>query len=315
MTSQPVTAAYVVLSHASADRLTQLVTAIRRSSPHSWVLVAHDGRAAPPPRFDDDRVQVWTHGLATDWGSWELVEATVEAFRRARDTVDPDLVVLVSGQCHPAVDLAAWERDLVSAGGWQGQARSIDYRPRWGRAYGVGDDVMTRYAYRWHRAPLLDATLRRKGRLARAVWALAHRTEPLVSVRMVARGRGAHLGMRRVRSPFSPGTSCRLGSQWVAVDRTGLHQVLTELSPGAPLERVYRHTIIPDESALQTVLARHRPPVVARSVSHRLPEDRPQSWQEQLDDIVGSGSPFGRKVEDFVDPAVLDRLDRVSRTA
>jgi hypothetical protein len=315
VTTTPVTAAYVVLSHASADRLTHLVGAIRRSSPHSWVLVAHDARATPAPRFDDPRVQVWTHGLDTDWGSWELVEATLGGFRRARDAVDPDLVVLVSGQCHPAVDLAAWERELAAAGGWQGQVRPIDYRPRWGGADGTGDEVMTRYAYRWRRAPLLDATLRRKGRLARLLWAVAHRTEPLVSLRLVERGHGAHIGMRLRRTPFSADTPCQLGSQWVALDRTGLDQVLTELAPGAPLERVYRHTIIPDESALQTVLARHRPPVVARTVSHRLPEDRPLSWQEQLSDIAGSGSPFGRKVEDFADPAVLDRLDRVSGAA
>ncbi|TQM64000.1 hypothetical protein [Humibacillus xanthopallidus] len=315
MTAPPVTAAYVVLSHASADRLAHLVGAIRRSSPHSFVLVAHDARATPAPRFDDERVQVWTHGLATDWGSWELVEATLGGFRRAREAVDPDLVVLVSGQCHPAVDLAAWERELVAAGGWQGQVRPVTYRPRWGGADGTGDQTMTRYAYRWWRAPLLDATLRRKGRLARLVWAVAHRTEPLVSVRLVERGPGAHVGVRRVRNPFTTGTPCQLGSQWVALDRTGLDQVLTELAPGAPLERVYRHTIIPDESALQTVLARHRAPVSARTVSHRLPEDRVLSWQEQLHDIEASGSPFGRKVEDFADPAVLERLDQLSGAA
>jgi hypothetical protein len=304
-----------VLSHASADRLTHLVGAIRRSSPHSWVLVAHDARVTPAPRFDDERVQVWTHGLATDWGSWELVEATLGGFRRAKDAVDPDLVVLVSGQCHPAVDLAAWERDLVAAGGWQGDVEPVTYRPRWGSAYGRGEDKYTRYAYRWWRAPLLDSSLRRKGRVARLLWAAAHRTEPPVSQRLVELGHGAHLGLRRLRAPFTAELPCHLGSQWVALDRTGLDQVLTELAPGARLERVYRHTIIPDESALQTVLARHRPPAVARPVSHRLPEDRQLTWQEQLRDIETSGSPFGRKVEDFADPAVLDRFDRVSGAA
>ena len=50
-------------------------------------------------------------------------------------------------------------------------------------------------------------------------------------------------------------------------------------------------------------------------MSHRLPEDQPLSWQQQLSDIEASGSPFGRKVEDFADAAVLDRLDLVSGAA
>ncbi|WP_404392298.1 hypothetical protein [Humibacillus xanthopallidus] len=312
MTTTPVTAAYVVLSHASADRLTHLVSAIRRSSPQSWVVVAHDARATPAPRIDDERVLVWTHGLSTDWGSWALVEATLGGFRRARAAADPDLVVLVSGQCHPAVDLEAWERDLVAAGGWQGEVRPVSYRARWGGGDGAGDSVTTRYTYRWWPAPLLDGTLRRKGRLARVLWAAAHRTEPLVSLRLVERGHGAHVGVRRLRSPFTSDTPCQLGSQWVALDRIGLDHVLAELAPGAPLERAYRHTIIPDESALQTVLARHRPAAVTRTVSHRLPEDVPLAWQQQLHDIEQSGAPFGRKVEDFADPAVLERLDLLS---
>lgn len=315
MTRPAVTAAYVVLSHASADRIAHLVGAIRRSSPGSWVLVAHDARVTPPPSFDDERVHVWTHGLATDWGSWELVEATLGGFRRAREAVDPDLVVLVSGQCHPAVDLATWERELVATGGWQGQSRAVAYLPRWGRAHGVGDEKVTRYSYRWWRAPLLDRLLRRKGPLARVLWAIAHRTEPAVSLRNVERGRGAYIGVRRARPPFTDAAPCQIGSQWVALDRTGLDQVLTELAPGAPLERVYRHTIIPDESALQTVLARHRPPAVACTVSHRLPEDRQLSAEEQLRDIEESGAPFGRKVEDFADPSVVERFDRLSGTA
>jgi hypothetical protein len=317
MDRPPVVCAYVVLSHSPAERLHRLVGAIRRSSPDSWILVMHDARRVSVPVIDDPRVEVRAHGLATDWGSWALVEATLDGFRRAREAVDPDLVVLVSGQCHPTRHLAEWERDLVASGGWQGEARAIAYRPRWGRSPGEGQDTTTRYSYRWYRAGLVDPVLRRKGQAARVLWAIAHRTEPLVSLRLVERGAGAHVGLRRLRPPFTPGRPCLLGSQWLAVDRVGLEQVLTELAPGAPLEKVYRRSIIPDESALQTVLGRHRDPVDPRTVSHRvgdrLPDGRPAaSAAEQLAEIEGSGSPFCRKVEDLDGLQVLDHLDRVN---
>ena len=228
----------------------------------------------PAPSFIDERVQVWTHQLATDWGSWELVEASLGGFRRARDAIDPDLVVLVSGQCHPAVDLAAWEREVLASGGWQGQSRSVTYCPRWGGAYGVGDQTMTRYSYRWWPRRCSTPCCGVRGASPVDCGAIAHCTEPLFSLRNVERGRGAYVGLRRARSPFTVDAPCQVGSQWLALDRTGVDQVLTELAPGAALEQVYRHTIIPDESALQTVLARHHPPAIARTVSHRLPEDR-----------------------------------------
>lgn len=305
--------AYVVLSHSAAARIEQLVRAIRRSSPHSWVLVMHDDRRAPAPVFDDPRVEVHTHGLRTDWGSWALVEATLLGLRRARELADPDLAVLVSGQCHPARSLSAWEQELSAAGGWQGEAQPISYRARWGAAPGSGDDTATRYTYRWFRSGLVDQVLRRKGPAARALWAVARRTEPLVSLRMVERGAGAHVGLRRLRSPFGVERTCMFGSQWLAVDRVGLDQVLTELGPGALLERVYRRTIIPDESALQTVLASHRPPVIHRTVSHRVadraPDGRPNASADvQLREILDAGTPFCRKVEDL-DTEAVDHLD------
>ncbi|MFM6849315.1 MAG: hypothetical protein ACKOVB_09455, partial [Terrabacter sp.] len=72
--------------------------------------------------------------------------------------------------------------------------------------------------------------------------------------------------------------------------------------------------VIPDESALQTVLAGHRPPVVHRTVSHRvadrLADGRPGApAEEQLREIFTAGTPFCRKVEDLDGEAVLDRLD------
>lgn len=308
-------AAYVVLSHTEADQVTRLVHAVLRSSPGSTVFVTHDARRFAAPLIDDDRVRVTTHGRPTDWGSWELVEVTLEAMRAAREAVDPDLLVLVSGQCYPVRPLAAWEAELRAAGGWQGTARALDYAPAWGRRYGTGDDELTRYAYRW--APVgrhLDAVLR-AGRLpGRALWALAHRTEPLISLRLVHRGRGAHVGLRRRLPAGTP--PIRLGSQWLAVDRARLGVVLTELAEGTSLRRLFERSVIADEAALQTVLGGTGPPAVPLPVSYSLwvPEDDTTRTfgLDDLAEIRASGSPFCRKVHTVRSAELMDALDRVN---
>ncbi|GAA2493512.1 hypothetical protein [Terrabacter carboxydivorans] len=306
-------AAYVVLSHTEGGQVTRLVHALLRSSPEATVFVTHDARRVPAPVIDDERVHVVSHGRPTDWGSWELVEVTLEAMRTARDTVDPDLVVLVSGQCYPARPLAEWEHDLVAAGGWQGTARPLSYEPAWGRRRGSGDDDLTRYVYRWHAVPGLDRMLRAR-LTGRALWALALRAEPLLSLRVVARGRGAHVGVRR-RMP-SPRAAVHLGSQWLAVDREGLRLVLEQLAPGSPLRRVYERSIIADESALQTVLARWRPPTVARPVSFSVWQPEQDTTRtlglDDRDEIRSSGSPFCRKVHTVRSAELMEALDRVN---
>ena len=307
-------AAYVVLSHTEADQVTRLVHAILRSSPEATVFVTHDARRTPAPVIDDERVHVRSHRKPTDWGSWELVEVTLDAMREARDSDDPDLLVLVSGQCYPVRPLSAWEHDLLAAGGWQGTARELAYAPAWGSRHGTGDDELTRYTHRWYPVGALDGPLR-SGRLpGRALWALAHRTEPLLSLRLVARGRGAHVGLRG-RMPSGP-SAIHLGSQWLAVDRGRLDLVLGELGEGSPLRRVYERSVIPDESAIQTVLARQQPPAVARPVSYSVwvaDDDTTRTFGiADLDEIRASGSPFCRKVHTVRSAELMDALDRVN---
>ncbi|GAB3880244.1 core-2/I-branching beta-1,6-N-acetylglucosaminyltransferase family protein [Terrabacter terrigena] len=305
-------AAYVVLSHTEPEQVTRLVEAVLASSPAASVLVTHDARRHPAPVIGDERVRVVSHGRPTDWGSWELVEVTLEAMRAARDAVDPDLVVLVSGQCYPVRPLAAWEDELRAAGGWQGTARPLDYTPAWGARYGRGDDELTRYTYAWFRTRPLDGPVRRDTSLGRVARALAHRVEPVAALRLVDRGRGVHVGVRR-RMP-APAARIHLGSQWLAVDRQRLELVLQGLAPGAALRSVYERSVIADESALQTVLANAAPPAVARPVSYSvwLPEaDTTRTFTlDDLAEIRASGSPFCRKVHSERSATLMDALDR-----
>ncbi|RXZ50144.1 hypothetical protein [Agromyces binzhouensis] len=321
---RPIRTVYVVLTHDDWGQAERLVRAIRSSSPEAHVIVAHDARTTRfPSEVDDARVEVFEHGLATDWGSWELVEATLLAFGRARDLVDPDLVCLVSGRDYPIRRLDEWEAEAVATGGWIGDARELRYTPHWGRRRGEGDDQLTRYTYRWFRSPAAMAGLRPGDGAANRLWrrirgAVALRLEPVLGVRIVTRGRGLHYGIRRLRTPFSAERPCFGGSQWIALGRRELDRLLDEdLAPGSPLRRLYRHSVIPDESALVTALSWHAPPngmPPVTQVTWDVEADRPTTRTlDDLDVLRASGSPFCRKVDPRRSATLMDALDRSIR--
>ncbi|MBM7502749.1 beta-1,6-N-acetylglucosaminyltransferase [Agromyces aurantiacus] len=316
-------AAYVVLTHRDWPQVERLVRAIIASSPSAYVLVAHDSRTTEfPAGIGDPRVDVVEHGLATDWGSWELVEATLRAFELVRERVDPALVVLVSGQDYPIRRLDEWEAEVLAADGWVGTAEPLRYTAHWGTRRGEGLDELTRYTYRWFQTPLARRRIRIGGPtgalLRRVRGAVSLRLEPMLSVRVVTRGRGVFWGIRR-RTPFSPERPCYFGSQWVALRRPELDRLLDEdLAPSSRLRRFYRRTVIPDESALVTPLSwRGAPaalPPVTRVTWDTVRDQPTVCTLDDLDALVSSGSAFCRKVEPVRSAALMDELDRRTRT-
>lgn len=312
------TATYVVLSHREPGQVERLVARILALSPDATVLVRHDARTSAAPRAASDRVRVEPHTARSDWGSWELVEQSLAALRRAAEIFDPELLVLISGQDYPCRDLARWERQFLDAGGgWAcGGVRALRYRPRWGRAYGEGDDELTRYVYRWHPLPGGRWLQRSSSPAAGAArWALArlgHYLEPVLDVRTVTRGRGYHVGLRAVRTPFGPDRPCRMGSQWVALDRPALAELVRAGESDRLLRRTYARSVIPDESYVPTVLGAWREPQPG-PVSYVVWEserDAPRVLTlTDLEAVAGSGAPFCRKLEAGVSDPLADALD------
>lgn len=317
--THPVGTAYVVLTHKDWPQVQRLVRAILASSPKSFVLIAHDSRRTRfPTDVDDPRVEVFEHGLATDWGSWDLVEATLRSFERVRRRADPALVVLISGQDYPIRRLVEWEAEVLAAGSWVGAAQALHYTPHWGRRRGEGQDLLTRYTHGWFQTPLARRGVRIEGRIGKQLrrlrGAVALRTEPLVSVRVVTRGRGVFWGIRR-RTPFSAERPCHYGSQWVALGRSELDHLLDEeLAPGSRLRRFYRRTVIPDESAMVTPLSWHGEPAglppVTRVVWDAALDQPTVCTLDDLEALERSGSAFCRKVDPVISAALMDELDQ-----
>jgi len=316
----PVVTAYVILSHGEPQPVARLARLLRALSPNCHVFVNHDARNCAPPEIDDPAVHVRAHGRATDWGSFEIVLAELDAFAWAREVADPDLVVLISGQDYPTGPLVDWERSAVEAGGWAGYARALSYRPRWG----LGDEAgfsssLLWYSYRWYPLPV-PARIPDAARTAsyRVLHGLFKRTEPLVAYRFLRRGKGPHLGVPRRPSPFSAERPCFKGSQWLALDRRLLDYVLARAVPEDPLFEVFSRSLIPDEAYLQTLLSWESPargPAISYLDWCWTPRaESPKTLTlADLPAIIDSGSPFCRKVDPEVSGALLDELDRRCR--
>lgn len=314
-----VRAVYVVLSHREWTQVRRLADAILRSSPTARVLIAHDARReAFPADTGDDRIHIFPHGLPSDWGSWEMVEATLRAFALARELWNPQLVSLISGQDYPTRRLSRWEEEVLAAPSWIGEAKPLSYRPRWGRRRGEGDDRWTRYAYRWFPAPLANRGFTLPGS---QIWMrmrerIARWLEPAVGVRYVARGRGRFYGIRRWDSPCSGERPIYLGAQWLAVRRPELDALLDgDLAAGSRLRKLYRRTIIPDESALVTPLSWRAAPSDLPAVTTYewiAAVDGVRVWTiDDLDHVLRSGSPFCRKVDAVRSAELMDALDGI----
>lgn len=317
-----ITAAYVIVSHRNATSVERLVERILELSPDAAVLVHHDARQTVAPVIQSQRVLVESHTEASDWGSWELVDSSLTALRRAATVFDPDLLVLISGQDYPCRNLALWEREVIdSRSGWVcASVNELHYRPRWGRRRGEGDDTLTRYRYRWYRLPggrwLQGSRARAASTIRRLINRIGRYVEPVISVRTITRGRGYHLGLRALHTPFGPDSPCFKGSQWIAMNRKNLDRIVTELGENHLLRHAYERSIIPDESVFQTILGRIQLPVEDASVSYTVWEaenDAPRILSlSDLDDIRASRAAFCRKLEPGVSDELAAELDRIA---
>lgn len=315
--------AYVVLSHRLTDQVTRLCEAIHRSSPLASVLVHHDARRVAPPVSLGSWMHVNVHRQSADWGSWDLAAETLRALDLARRVTHADLLVLISGQDYPTRHLPTWEREFwLAGGGWQGEARTLTYRPRWGRASGIGDDDLTRYVYLWWPVPRSHVLLRSGSSVAgfvrRNLFRIGHWAEPIIDVRVVSRGRGLHLGVRNPFPPFRGQLKCVKGAQWLAVDSTMFDFVRRTHCSSPWLRWCYKHSIIPDESYIQSILASRRAPLgpPLTYFEWSTTDDHPVTLTtEAIQEIRSSGSPFCRKVAPGVSDALMDALDRQITTS
>lgn len=312
------TMAYLLLTHHEPRRVEPLIERILDRSPAGVVVVHHDAAAGALPRGgrSEARVRFVDRGPVR-WGHWSMVEATLRLLRAAVDDVGADWMVLLSAEHRPLVDLGRWEDSLASS-----EVDAFcpgDPLPRRLR-FGPDDPggtkrLLARYRLRWHWVgrPRSELGHRVVGNLAK----LTRRTHPLVHLEYAHRADSWVLGLPR-RQGAMRGWTFHKGSQWVALNRRAARAVL-DVDPA--VTTWFRHTYIPDESYIHSIVHRRDDLRVDDGILTWVPDDptgRPGGlmWMRLLPDdlpaVRASGAAFARKVDPVGDPGLMATIDAVA---
>jgi hypothetical protein len=291
--------AYVVLSHRNPDQVLRLI-GVLAEGPGANVLVRHDPRRSTLDEDEVERLGARTIRDEIDfaWGDWSQLQLLLACLRRATEEVDPDWLLVLSGQDYPLrpmaaieADLAAEEHDAMLGHAWELDTDGLPDPP--------ADEFFLRYAYRHYPAP--RAMPRLPGRLRR-----------LAYVRELPPPLRPQLGIRRMRTPFHDRFKCFVSADWLTLNRRALRAIM-DAPPD--LRRYYRRVAIPSESFFATVLLNDSSLRVARDnrrfVSFEAPlTPHPETLTSaDLDRLLASGCDFARKFDTEIDAEVLDALD------
>ena len=245
------TVAYIVLSHRNPDQVLRLLAALAEG-PGAGCSCATTRATRHSTSRRSRRLGARTIRDAIDfeWGGWSQLRLLLACLSCAAEAVDPDWLLVLSGQDYPLrplasieADLAAEEHDAMLGHAWELDTARLPEPP--------DDEFFLRCAYRHYAAP------RATPRLPLAV-------RPLVYLRELPPPLRPRLGVRRAKTPFHAGLECFVSADWLTLDRRALGAVLRAARERSDLMRYYRRVAIPSESFFATVLLNDRSLRVAR---------------------------------------------------
>jgi Core-2/I-Branching enzyme len=107
---------FVILSHSNARQLLRLVLCLRRIYDNPPIAVHHDFHQCPLETQDFPfEVKFVTPGIATGWGNFSLVMATLRALKLLYDHATPEWFVLLSASDYPVMSADKVLEDLSSS--------------------------------------------------------------------------------------------------------------------------------------------------------------------------------------------------------
>jgi hypothetical protein len=309
--------AYLVLSHTHPELVGRLSDRLLQGDEQCHVVVDHD-RSSPPvepslPRHP--RLQTRVSARPGGWGGYGLVSAVLDALGAIRRDLDPDWIVLLSGQDYPVKPPQELRDKLQSSSAdvhltilCQVPGHPVGGLPGWWHV---------RYYFRWWTLPRLPPIL--PLRISRLRVHAMHRlsmAQRRLFLWALPRGSGIRIGLPRGETPFSDSYPCWGAYQWLAVSRRALVTLERELSARPELVQLYKTSVIPDESMLQTVLLNALDLVtVEPNLTFQRPTGEGDAHAADLtvDDlpaILASGRHFARKMHPERSRTLMEALDR-----
>ncbi len=313
---------YLILSHDNPAQIKRLVRVLREA-PHSYVIVQHDQKRTPLDPNDyasDPRVHVMAPSReGRRWGRYSLVEAMLDAYRWALANLDFSWVVMVSGQDYPLAPPADFQAQLSGSSCDAFLTATPTPLSRPSSDDSVGIYMHARYCYKWYELPpWVMGWMWRSDRIARLARAAQRRislAQPLIFLWSLPKGGGDMVGIRRARIPFSDAFRCYFGSQWLTLSRRAVEAIARFVDDRPDVVRLYRRSLIPDESLPVTILC-NSPELTVEPDNHLYarmtgPGEAHAAvlGSADLEEAFASGKPFARKLDERVDPLALDLLD------
>ncbi|MEM6744829.1 MAG: beta-1,6-N-acetylglucosaminyltransferase, partial [Pseudomonadota bacterium] len=226
---------FVILAHDRPEAAAALAAALTDGATDARALIHFDARAdaasferLAAAAAGQDRVRLAAERVATPWGRWGLVQATLDALEEARgwgragDGWTPDRALLLSGACLPCRPVRALERFLRA----HPRREFIEAGPASWIKGGIKEE---RYRH-WFPFDF---------RAQRRLHHLFHQAQRILGVE------------RRVPDGLIP----RFGSQWWGLTWETCLKLLAHRVAHPDHMRWFRWSWIPDEFAIQTLVA------------------------------------------------------------
>jgi hypothetical protein len=298
---------YVVVSYREPGQVLRLVSALREG-PGAEVVVRHDQGTTALPRAEVEErgAHLLEDGIDIAWGEFSQARVLLGALDWTLGNLNPDWILVLSGQDYPLRPLTEIQAGLASSGmdAFLSAAWELPTAHRPGPPQ---EQFFLRYAYRHFAAPAwlpqVPAALR-----------------PLLYTREMPQGLGRRVGIRRARLPFGPGRRCFVSADWLTVSARAARVITETARRDGRLMRHYRGSLIPTESLFATILLNDPGLKVSGDGRRFLPFATPGAphpdvlTRADLERLLDSGMDFGRKFDLGVDAEVLDALDEHRRS-
>jgi hypothetical protein len=263
-------------------------------------------------------VDVLTSEGPVSWGDFSIVDVTWKGLSWMVEHREFDWVIFLSEQDYPVAPLDRLEERL----GQSGVDAFVEASP----IHLVEDadlrmECDRRYNYRYVKLPHLGVMASLPPGVRRPVADKAsyanfvlYKLQRKMTVFRYPDPLPLRLGVRPRRSPFSPTFPCWYGSQWMALSRRAAERVVEFVGGHEDYVRHYSRTVIPDESATQTIVCNDPTLTICNQELHYIRFSSPHGHPDEfrlgdVGELIGSGRYFARKFDIDVDDAVLAALD------
>ena len=305
---------FIVHTHTNAPQVSRLIHILRQTCRKAFILISHDKTAPPLPvdfsHVPDSIVIAGSGGR----GDCSIVDGYIAALRwLEREGIRYRWISNLSSQDYPSRSMRDFLETCNSASDTHGFIHHFD-------AFQIDKDAMApwtwqaregldRYHFRYRK---LSGDMSWKARAA--VWPFRRLFDMTNARWRINPSYGLMLGTYRGSTPFNPAFRCFAGSYWHTISAFASHYLLQFLEERPEVLEYFRHTLIPDESFVQTVLA-NAPGLHLKNDNLRLIDmtrsrhGRPKVFDESdLPEIVSSGKFFVRKVT-LESTSMLEKLD------